>query len=252
MLNLDRTMKKYYPAIITVITLLVAAIAFIILQKFDLQTLITTVGIFGVAAIIFAESGLLIGFFLPGDSLLFTAGFLVQQGILDININLLVAILFFAAAVGDSVGYAFGHNVGHRIFNRPDSFVFKKENIIRAEEFYEKHGSITIVIARFIPIIRTFAPIVAGIGKMKYRTFASFNLIGALLWAAGVSYLGHFAGAWFSSMGLSIDKVLLPIIALIIFLSILPPAYHILKDKKRRQLIISTTVQQFRKVFLRK
>ena len=242
-------MKRYYTAVITLSTVAIIAIAYIIFQKFDLQILITTVGIFGVAAIIFAESGLLIGFFLPGDSLLFTAGFLVQQGILGIDINLLVALLFFAAAAGDSVGYAFGHNVGHRIFNRPDSLMFKKENIVRAEEFYEKHGSITIVIARFIPIIRTFAPVIAGVGKMKYRTFVVYNLIGALLWAAGVSYLGHFAGSWFSSMGLSIDKVLLPIIALIIIISVLPPAYHILKDNKRRKLIIDTIRQQFKKVF---
>ncbi|MBC7746486.1 VTT domain-containing protein [Pedobacter sp.] len=245
-------MKKYYPALITLLCIALLAFAVFFLHNFEIQSLITTVGVIGVAAIVFAESGLLVGFFLPGDSLLFTAGFLAQQGILDINIHVLVAILFVAAAAGDSVGYTFGNKVGRRIFNRKDSLVFKKENIVRAEAFYEKHGSITIVIARFIPIIRTFAPVVAGVGKMKYPTFLAYNLIGALLWAAGITYFGYFAGAWFTSIGLSIDQVLLPIIALIILLSILPPAIHILKDKKRRKLIISTTAQQLRKVFLQK
>lgn len=203
----------------------------------DLIDFITFVGVIGVALVVFAESGLLIGFFLPGDSLLFTAGFLTHQGILDINIHLFVAILFVAAAAGDSVGYAFGNKVGRKIFKKEDSLLFKKENLYRAEAFYEKHGSKTIVIARFIPIIRTFAPIIAGVGKMHYRTFLTFNLIGAFLWAVGLTYIGYYAGAWFESRGIDIDHYLLPIIAVIILISILPPIVHILKDKQQRDAI---------------
>ncbi|HEX6258604.1 MAG TPA: VTT domain-containing protein [Candidatus Saccharimonadales bacterium] len=202
---------------------------------FDLITFITLFGVLGVAAIVFAESGLLIGFFLPGDSLLFTAGLLAHQGVLDINIHLLVAILFVAAALGDSVGYAFGKRVGPRLFNRPNSKLFKQENVEKASIFYEKHGAKAIVLARFIPVVRTFAPIIAGISKMNYKHFLAFNLIGAALWAVGLTYLGYYAGAWFEAQGLEVDHYLLPIIALIILLSVLPPIIHLLKDPVQRK-----------------
>lgn len=202
----------------------------------DLIDFITFVGVIGVALVVFAESGLLIGFFLPGDSLLFTAGFLTHQGVLDINIHLFVAILFLAAAAGDSVGYAFGNKVGRKLFKKKDSLLFKQENLQHAEKFYEKHGSKTIVIARFIPIIRTFAPIIAGVGKMNYKTFLTFNLIGAFLWAVGLTYLGYFIASWLGSM-IDIDHYLLPIIAVIILISVLPPIVHILKDPKQRAAI---------------
>lgn len=213
----------------------------------DLVELITWAGTIGVAAIIFAESGLLIGFFLPGDSLLFTAGFLTHQGILNINIHTLVAILFVAAAAGDSVGYMFGNRVGRKIFRRPDSLLFKKENIEHAEKFYEKHGPKTIIIARFVPVVRTFAPVVAGVARMNYRTFITFNLIGALLWAVGVTYLGYYAGAWFTSIGLDIDHVLLPIVAIILLISVLPPAVHILKNAESRTAVKNGITNEYRK-----
>lgn len=239
-------MKKYRPLIIATALLVLAVVGYIILHKFDLQTLITTAGVAGVAAIVFAESGLLIGFFLPGDSLLFTAGFLTQLGILDINVHIFAFILFVAAALGDSVGYTFGRRVGRRIFKRPDSLLFKQENLEKAEQFYETHGPKTIVIARFIPVIRTFAPIVAGVGKMHYRKFVAYNLVGALLWAVGLTYLGYFAGAWFTSIGLDIDQVLLPVVAVIILLSVLPPAIHILKDAPRRGALVAAIKQQLK------
>lgn len=187
-------------------------------------------GVLAIAIVIFAESGLLIGFFLPGDSLLFTAGFLTQQGVLPVNIHMLVVILFVAAALGDSVGYAFGRRVGHRLFRRKDSFLFHKDNLRRAEEFYEKNGAKTIVIARFIPIIRTFAPIVAGIGKMDYRTFLLYNLIGAFLWAVGLTYLGYFAGGWIEAAGINIEYAIIAII----IISLLPAIYHVLKEPSSR------------------
>lgn len=203
----------------------------------DLIDLIKYVGVFGVAAIIFAESGLLIGFFLPGDSLLFTAGFLVHTGFLPISIHLLVFILFIAAVIGDSVGYTFGSKVGPHVFKRPDSLLFRQENVLKAQAFYDKYGGKAIIIARFIPIVRTFAPVVAGVGSMKYKRFLAYNIIGGFLWAVGITYLGYFAGGWFTSMGIEIDHILLPVILVIIFLSVLPPAIHILKDKKQRDAL---------------
>ena len=217
----------------------------------DLIDFIKFVGVIGIALVIFAESGLLIGFFLPGDSLLFTAGFLTYTGFLNVDIHLLVLILFIAAVIGDSVGYTFGRKVGPHIFKRPNSLLFKQENIQKAQAFYEKHGGKTIIIARFIPIVRTFAPVVAGVGKMEYKRFLTFNLIGAFLWAAGVTYLGYFTGDWFTKAGIEIDTVLLPIIAGIILISVLPPAIHILKDKKQRAAIWNSTKRQFATVFKR-
>lgn len=215
----------------------------------DLVTFIQTVSILGVALVIFAESGLLIGFFLPGDSLLFTAGFLMFTGVLNVNIFVAIPVLFIAAALGDSVGYAFGRRAGPRIFNKPDARLFKQEYIKRAQNFYDKHGAKTIILARFIPIVRTFAPIIAGAGNMPYRRFVFFNVIGAFIWTAGVTGAGYFLGSWFRVAGLDIDKVLLPIIAIIILISVLPPAIHIFKDKKNRAAFINLTKKQFTSLF---
>lgn len=222
------------------------------LLGFDLQELIKWAGVFGVAAIIFAESGLLIGFFLPGDSLLFTAGFLVQIGVLPFNIHLLVLILFIAAVLGDSVGYTFGRRVGRKLFERPNSRLFKQGHLEKAEAFYEKYGGKTIIMARFIPVVRTFAPIVAGTAQMNYKTFISYNLVGGLLWAAGITYLGYFLGDVFTNrLGLDIDQVILPAVAIIILISIAPPIYHIFKDKKQRDSIFELSKLQFHKLFNR-
>jgi len=215
----------------------------------NLVAFIEAASIFGVAAIIFAESGLLIGFFLPGDSLLFTMGFLIYTGAIGFNIHLAVLILFVAAALGDSVGYAFGRRAGPRIFKKQDARLFKQEYIQRAQKFYEKRGSITIVLARFIPIVRTFTPIVAGAGLMPYRRFVAFNLIGAFLWTALVSYGGYFLGKWFNAMGWKIDDVILPIVAIIIVISVLPPAIHIFKDKKTRDAFWNGTKREFASIF---
>lgn len=187
--------------------------------------LIESFGYAGLAFIIFSESGLLFGFFFPGDSLLFTAGLLSSRGIL--SIAAVVAISFVAAVAGDNVGYSFGKKVGPRIFNREKSLLFDKDHLVKAQLFYEKHGSKTIVLARFMPFIRTFAPIVAGVGSMDYKTFFTFNLIGGLLWAVGLPLAGYFLGRTLPD----IDKYLLPIIAFIIIASVLPTAAHLLKEK---------------------
>lgn len=208
------------------------------MHLFDLENLILTVGYLGVFAIIFAESGLLFGFFLPGDSLLFTAGFLASQGFLDIRV--LVVGTVVAAIAGDSVGYAFGHRVGRKLFKRKESLFFHKKNLVKAEQFYEKHGGKTIILARFMPFVRTFAPIVAGIGKMNYSRFLSFNVIGGFLWALGIPV----AGFWLGSVIPGVDQYLLPIIGLIIIISIAPPIVHILKSKEQRKLLRN----QFKKI----
>lgn len=218
----------------------------------DLLSFIKLVSILGVAAIIFAESGLLIGFFLPGDSLLFATGFLINAGFLNVNIHLAVIVVFIAAVLGDSVGYTFGRRLGPRLFRKPDARFFKQEYIQRAKAFYEKHGGKTIVIARFVPIVRTFAPIVAGASHMEYRKFITFNVVGAFLWAAGVTYAGYLLGSVFEQAGIEIDSILLPIIAVIILISVLPPAIHILKDKKNRDAIWDGTKRQFRTLFGRR
>ncbi len=193
-------------------------------MHFDLAEILRTVGYIGVFAIIFAESGLLIGFFLPGDSLLFTAGFLASQGFFDIWV--LVIGCFLAAVTGDSVGYAFGHRVGRRLFQREDSIVFHRKHLERAEAFYQQHGGKTIILARFIPVIRTFAPIVAGMGRMHYTRFLMYNLVGGFLWGVCVTVAGYFLG----NMIPDVDRYLLPVIAVIIIVSTLPTVIHIWKD----------------------
>jgi membrane-associated protein len=215
----------------------------------DLITFIQYVSIIGVAFVIFAESGLLIGFFLPGDSLLFTTGFLLASGLLVFDVHLAVLILFIAAVVGDSVGYTLGRKLGPRLFNKPDARFFKQEYIQRAQAFYLKHGAKTIVIARFIPIIRTFAPLVAGASDMPYKRFLAFNIIGGFVWTAGITYAGYFLGKWFHSMGWEIDQILLPIIALIILISVLPAVIHIFKDKKTRDAFWMGVKRQFSILF---
>src|SRR3989338_6217863 len=191
---------------------------------FDIIALIKTVGNLGVAAIVFAESGLFIGFFLPGDSLLFTGGFLASQGFLHIGI--LILICFAGAALGDSFGYMFGRKIGPMIFKKEDSLLFHKDHLIRAEQFYNTYGAKTIILARFMPIVRTFAPILAGVGKMHYGEFITYNLVGGALWAIGLPLIGYYLG----SVIPGIDQYLLPIIAGIIFVSVLPIILHIARD----------------------
>ena len=168
----------------------------VVLALFNIESWLESGGLLLLAAIVFAESGLFIGFFLPGDSLLFIAGFLTAKAggnhLPSLPIVALVVVL--AAIAGDQVGYLFGRKVGPSLFDRPESRFFKPAHVERAHAFLEHHGSKTIVMARFVPVVRTFAPIVAGVGKMKYRTFLTFNVIGGLLWGVGVTTLGHFLG----------------------------------------------------------
>lgn len=209
---------------------------------------IARAGALAVGAIIFAESGLLVGFFLPGDSLLFTAGFLGSQGIIDVHFVAIVC--FIAAVLGDSVGYAFGKKVGPRLLKKEDGKIFKKRYVAEAEAFYEKHGKKTIIIARFTPIVRTFAPIVAGIGSMTYKTFLLFNVIGAALWTLGLTYLGFYLGKAVPG----IEKFLEPAVLLVVVLSLLPGLLHFLKTQENRdklKRLPSTSLKTIRSIIRR-
>jgi membrane-associated protein len=204
---------------------------------FDLISIIKVGGYLAVGGIVFAESGLLVGFFLPGDSLLFTAGFLASQGYL--NIVALIIVTFVAAVVGDTVGYLFGKKVGPKIFTRDESIFFDKQHIARAQKFYDAHGGKAVTLARFMPVVRTFAPIVAGVGQMPYRSFVFYNVLGALLWAVGLPLVGFFAGSYIPN----VDKYLMPIIAGILLLSVSPAIVHLIRHKHDRDQAIQKIKQ---------
>jgi membrane-associated protein len=195
----------------------------------DVETLIRVGGLTAMTAIVFAETGLLVGFFLPGDSLLVTAGVFAAAG--QLNIWTLNALLVVAAIVGDTVGYWFGRRVGQALFKRPKSLLFNPAHLRRAHDFYEKHGGKTIIIARFMPVVRTFAPIVAGMGEMNYRRFLSFNVFGGLFWVVSMTGIGYFVGK-IPGVREHIEVV----IVIVIFLSILPGIIAFAREwwKKRR------------------
>jgi membrane-associated protein len=200
----------------------------------DPQHLIDTVGLLGIFVVVFAESGLLIGFFLPGDALLFTAGFLASHPSSvpsDLHLPLIPLMigLFIAAVAGDQVGYVFGQRIGPALFHRPDSRFFKQENVARAHEFLERYGPRTIVLARFVPIVRTFAPILAGVGEMPYATFVRFNVLGGLLWSVGVTLLGYFLG----QVDVIEQNLELAIVA-VVAISCLPIVFEVRRARKER------------------
>lgn len=183
---------------------------------FEIMPLIQTIGLIGIFLFVFAESGLFFGFFLPGDSLLFTAGILSSAG--HFNIALLFSGCFVAAVLGDSAGYYFGRKTGPKIFSHPDSFFWNKRNLEKTAVFFKKHGNKTITLARFVPIVRTFAPIMAGVGKMEYKTFLFWNILGGLFWTGTMVFGGYFLGNYIKN----IDKFVLPIVIFIIIVSLVP------------------------------
>ncbi len=193
------------------------------------EYLISSFGYAGLFAIVFAESGLMIGFFLPGDSLLVTAGLIASRNLFGIHILPLIIVATIGAILGDSVGYWFGRKTGPRIFKRENSLLFHKDNLVKARKFYDRHGPITIVIARFMPFIRTFAPIVAGVGDMSYPVFISFNVIGGVLWVLAMTLLGFFLGTSIPN----VDKYIHWIILAIVLVSVSPPLYHFWKAKRK-------------------
>jgi membrane-associated protein len=180
----------------------------------DVRALIAWGGYIGLTAIIFAETGLLVGFFLPGDSLLVTAGLLAATGVFEANIWTLGLLLSAASILGNTVGYAIGKATGPRLFSREDSLLFNKKHLYRAHEFYERHGGKTVIIARFMPIVRTFVPVVAGMGQMGYRRYTLYNVIGGLGWIWSMLLIGYFLGSYIPGVDQHIEKVIILVIAL--------------------------------------
>jgi membrane-associated protein len=222
-----------------VLALILAAGGFL-----DPERLIDTFGLLGIFLIIFAESGLLIGFFLPGDSLLFTAGFLAS-GPSSVNESLHLPLLplllgvWVAAVAGDQVGYVFGQRVGPALFRRPDSRFFKHENVEKAQAFFAKYGPKAIVLARFVPIVRTFTPITAGVGRMPYRTFVIYNVLGGTLWSIGVTMLGYFLGQ-VDVVEQNLEVAILAVVAV----SLLPIVLEVLKSRREKRSPVEVTTEE--------
>ena len=193
----------------------------------DVRGLVQAGGYVALAIIVFTETGLMIGFFLPGDSLLVTAGLFAAKG--DLNIFLLNALLMTCAILGDATGYFIGRKLGPALFRKEDSLLFKKKHLIATHEFYERHGGKTIIIARFVPIVRTFAPVVAGIANMGYRRFALFNIIGGIGWVFSMTMIGYLLVTLFPATEKHIEKVII----IVIFLSILPGIIEWLRARRR-------------------
>jgi membrane-associated protein len=202
-------------------------------MHFDLPTLIKTFGYPLVWGIVFAESGLLVGFLLPGDSLLFIAGFVCSLPNSPLDIRVMAFGCFVFAVLGDSVGYYTGKRFGRKLFDKEDSKFFKKKHLVAAETFFEKQGKTAIILARFMPFVRTFAPIVAGIAAMRYKTFMSYNVVGGFVWGIGLTALGYFLGK--SIPAEQIDQYLIPIVLLIMFISLAPSIFHIIKAKQEEK-----------------
>ncbi len=194
---------------------------------FDLVSLIQTAGYAGILAIVFSETGLLIGMFLPGDSLLFTAGFLASQGYLDIT--LLCLITSVGALLGDNTGYWLGRRFGTSVFSRKDSLLFDSSYITKAEHFFASYGAKALILARFVPVIRTITPTMAGVGRMPYTRFFMFSIIAAIVWGIGLPFLGYILGSRIPG----IDQYIIPIVLLIIIVSVAPGIVHYLRNRKR-------------------
>jgi membrane-associated protein len=199
----------------------------------NLPDLVQWAGLFGLSVIVFSETGLLIGVFLPGDSLLVTAGLLAARGYL--NVYRLAPALTLAAIVGNSLGYFIGRATGPRIFSRENSLFFNKKHAIRAHEFYEKYGGMTIVIAQFMPIIRTFSPVIAGVAGMRFRDFITYNVLGAVFWVWSMLGIGYFLGNYIPG----IDRHIEIVVVVVVFISLLPGLIGGLKARRKRRITAS-------------
>ena len=199
---------------------------------YDVETIVRVGGPVVIAAIVFAETGLFVGFFLPGDSLLVTAGIFAARGDLDMwTLNIALSL---AAIIGDTVGYSIGAKTGPKIFTREDSLFFQRKHLLSAKQFYDQYGGFTIFVARFIPIIRTFAPVVAGVGGMQYRRFVAYNIFGAIFWVLTTTFAGYFLGRIVPN----IEEQIHTVIAIVIFLSLLPGIAKFARERwKARRLI---------------
>lgn len=205
---------------------------------FDVTHIVQTGGLPMLFLIIFAESGMMVGFFFPGDTLLFSAGILAAAGVLPIWVT--VAVIAGAAILGDNTGYHIGKHLGPRLFKKEDGLIFRKDLIMKAEKFYEKYGTKTMLVAHFIPVIRSFAPVTAGAGKMNYKQFVVYDAIGDIAWAALITLLGYYVGSRIPGIEKLIEPVLLGVIAI----TLLPTIYHALKDPKIRTKLLRSRVKR--------
>jgi membrane-associated protein len=210
----------------------------------QIDKIILSGGLIAIGATVFAESGLLIGIFLPGDTLLLGAGILASQGTLPLVP--LIAIIIVSAILGDNVGYSIGRRTGPRLFRKKDGIVFRQEYIQKAEQFYEKHGGKTIILARFVPIVRTFAPLVAGVGKMPRRRFFAFNVVGGILWGGGVTLLGY----WLGSSIPGLDRYITLTLILVTVATFGSAALHIFRDERARQAVFASFKRFIKKMLL--
>lgn len=231
---------------IAITVLIIGSVIFLMTRHIDIAILLETGGIIAIAATIFAETGLLIGFFLPGDTLLFAAGFFAAQGKISLISSLLA--IFLGSILGNMLGYEIGRRSGPKIFTKEDALLLTPQTIEGAQSFYEKHGGKTILLARFIPIVRTLAPLMAGIGKMNYKTFLFYNIVGAFIWTVTVTMIGYLAGRLIGQY-FDIDKYLLPVILLATFLTFGASFLHILKNEQQRKIIINKYKLFFKNFF---
>jgi len=198
---------------------------------FDIEAIIKTVGYIGLFAIIFAETGLLIGFFLPGDTLLLSAGLLIQQDKVGLELWILIPLLIAAAVIGDATGYQIGKHTGPRLFKREDSRLFHRDHLERAQRFYERHGGKTIILARFLAFVRTFAPTVAGAASMPYSKFVTYNIVGAALWVPSMTLMGYFFGK-----AIPPDLVELFFVGMVVAMvgaSTAPALFHLWRERRK-------------------
>lgn len=200
---------------------------------FDIEGIIKTAGYIGLFLIVFAETGLLIGFFLPGDTLLLSAGLLIQQDKVGLELWVLIPLLIAAAIIGDAVGYQVGKHTGPRIFKQEDSRLFHKDHLLRAQHFYDKHGGKTIILARFLAFIRTFAPTVAGAAKMPYSKFASYNVVGAMLWVPSMTLIGYYFGKAIPAN--AIDVFFIGLVTLMVAASTAPALFHLWRERRKHR-----------------
>lgn len=199
----------------------------------DANHLLSSYGLIGLMLIIFAECGLLVGFFLPGDTLLFSAGLLIATGKLDLSIWLVVIVVPLAAVLGNLVGYGIGYQAGPKVFDRPNSRLFKPEYVVRSQRFFDRYGAPAIVLARFVPIVRTVATVLAGVGRMRFSLYALYSVIGGIVWAAGVILLGYWLGH-IAFVRNTVEPLIDPIIIGVVLLSLVPAAVHYLRGRRAR------------------
>ena len=197
---------------------------------YNVPELVRLAGFYGVVFIIFAETGLLVGFFLPGDSLLITAGLFAARG--DLDITLLIPSLIVAAIAGNATGYAIGTRTGMALYSRPDSLLFRREHLRMTHDYYERHGGKTVVIAQFLPILRTFAPVVAGVAAMGYGRFATYNVVGAICWVSSMTLAGYTLG----NLVPNIESRIHLVVAIVIALSLMPPGIAWLRARRRKAM----------------